>query len=266
MSSILTLPSLPSLFLSHAVPFLLARDEQLKRTLGDLGTRLAPKAVLVVNAHWETEAPTVGRLLGVGMADASAMLALRVARQLGAAGIGAVGFDVPDSGAPGSGAPIQALGGHVFYHDHALWTPLSLLFPHGPPAVATLSIQPGLTPAHHYAVGRALRALRQQGVLLIGSGSLTHNHQDVRPQMPAGQALPWAASFVDWITERVNAADTAALLNYRQLAPFARHSHPQEDHLLPFFVALGAGAPARGERLHHGFAMGTISLAAFLFP
>lgn len=132
--------------------------------------------------------------------------------------------------------------------------------------LAQLSIQPERDPAHHWRIGRALRALREEGVLIVGSGTFTHNLAAAfRVMRQGGEGeLPFTAAFVDWFAERVAAGATADLLAYRDRAPLARENHPTDEHF-SFFVALGAGTEGKaGERLHHstdfGIAMDAYAL------
>jgi 4,5-DOPA dioxygenase extradiol len=124
--------------------------------------------------------------------------------------------------------------------DHGAWVPLLLMFPDADVPVAQLSIQPHLDAAHHYAVGRALRELRDDGVMIVGSGQITHNLRmadfGARPE----DADPRVAEFTGWFEERMRERDIDALLDYRARAPHAALMHPTDEHLLPVFSALGA--------------------------
>jgi 4,5-DOPA dioxygenase extradiol len=106
------------------------------------------------------------------------------------------------------------------------------------------------------------------GFLVIGSGNLTHNLSDFQlAHRNAGQSPPYVREFADWIWQRIEAGDEASLLNYRRLAPFAVRAHPQQDHLLPLYVALGAaGGRGRPERIHAGVDDYVLAMDAFAFP
>ena len=100
-------------------------------------------------------------------------------------------------------------------------------------------------------MGRALAPLRQDGVLIIGSGSLTHDLSEFRGHGPNDPAPDWVDAFADWFHSALTTGKTGDLLDYRRRAPFAIKNHPSAEHLLPLYVALGAaGANARAERLH----------------
>ena len=150
--------------------------------------------------------------------------------------------------------------------DHGAWVPLRLLYPQADIPVVPLSIQPELGPAHHYAVGRALAPLREQGVLVIGSGSITHNLHDLRAGYSETNEAPYVRPFIGWIEQQVRAGDIAALLDYRRLAPGAVRAHPSDEHLLPLYVALGAaGEHFVGERIDAGIDLGLLAMDSYRF-
>jgi 4,5-DOPA dioxygenase extradiol len=125
--------------------------------------------------------------------------------------------------------------------DHGAWVPLRLIHPQADIPVVPLSIQPHLGPAHHYAIGQALAPLREQGVLVIGSGSITHNLHDFRAGYSEEREAPYVRPFIEWIEQKLTNGDVDALLDYRSQAPYAERAHPTDEHLLPFYVALGCG-------------------------
>lgn len=146
-------------------------------------------------------------------------------------------------------------------YDHGVWTPLILADPAGTIPVVQLSIQPHETPTHHLHLGKALAPLRDEGVLIIGTGAATHNMGAFdRYEAPPPN---WVKAFDDWLADTIAQNDIQSLLNYRQLAPYAEKNHPTEEHLLPLFVALGAGGT--GQQIHHGFTYGAFSMAAYRF-
>ena len=125
--------------------------------------------------------------------------------------------------------------------DHGAWVPLMHLFPQADVPVVQLSLPVDAGPAAVYALGQALRPLREAGVLLIGSGSMTHNLRDFMTGNRAG--LDYVQAFSRWIEGRIHDHDTAALLDWQHQAPQALRAHPSDDHFLPLFFALGAGGP-----------------------
>ncbi len=124
--------------------------------------------------------------------------------------------------------------------DHGAWVPMLLMFPHGDVPIAQLSIQPRLNTAHHYAIGRALRPLRDSGVMVIGSGQITHNLRAADFSARPEEADPRVTEFTGWFEAKLAARDIDALIDYRRQAPHAVLMHPTDEHLLPVFAALGA--------------------------
>jgi 4,5-DOPA dioxygenase extradiol len=149
--------------------------------------------------------------------------------------------------------------------DHGAWVPLRLIYPAADIPVAQISIQPHLGAPHHIALGRALAPLRRQDVLILGSGGAVHNLRTL--SYGRHEAIPdWARHFDDWLAVHLETGDDAALGDYRRLAPNAAQAHPRDEHLMPVFVAYGAGgAGARGARIHTSFTHGSLSMAAFSF-
>jgi 4,5-DOPA dioxygenase extradiol len=150
--------------------------------------------------------------------------------------------------------------------DHGAWIPLILAYPAANIPVTQLSIQPHLSPAHHFWLGQALAPLRDEGILILASGSATHNLRALQPHGKAAPSLQ-AKEFVNWLTKSIESGHTEQLLEYRILAPHAVYNHPSEEHLLPLFVALGAaGENAKGTQLHSSFTYGNLSMASYAFP
>lgn len=144
--------------------------------------------------------------------------------------------------------------------DHGVWVPLMLMWPQADVPVIQVSTAPG-DPDAHWALGEALRPFADEGALIIGSGGIVHNLRELMD--PSAPAPEWAVAFVDWISARLKAGDREALIDYRARAPGAARSHPTEDHLLPLFVAAGAGGSV--ETLYSGFNLGSLGMAAFGF-
>jgi 4,5-DOPA dioxygenase extradiol len=141
------------------------------------------------------------------------------------------------------------------------------MFPEAEIPVIPLSLQTRGGPQQAYRLGLALRHLPAQGFLIIGSGSLTHNLRDYQLAWRNGGHTPaYVRQFTDWFAERLQNEDIAALLDYRQQAPAASQAHPSAEHLLPFYVALGAaGESFWAERLHSGIDDFVIAMDAYSF-
>ena len=254
---------IPPVFISHGSPMFALEQGQAAEMLSALGRQLPrPKSILVASAHWDTRAPAVStatrpdtihdfygfpaplyqlRYTPPGAAETAS----RAAALLHAAGL------------PCSEEPTRGL-------DHGAWVPLMFMYPEADIPVAQISIQTRLGPAAAMAVGRLLAPLAEEGVLLMGSGSITHNFQELDAAAPAGYAAPWVNEFVDWMAEQIAAGDEQALLDYRRLAPHGAKAHPSEDHLVSLYFALGA-AHCRGRRLSGGVTLGSLSMDSFVF-
>jgi len=244
---------LPTLFLSHGAPSLPLTQAPAKQFLAALPGHLdeRPSAILIVSAHWETTVPTVNATgINATIHDFGGFAAQLSQIQYPAPGSVQLAERVGDLLAA-EGLPCRMDEARGL--DHGAWVPLLLMYPKADVPVVQLSVQGRLGPAHHLAVGRALLALRHEGVLVIGSGSLTHDLSEFgsrRDEVDAPEP-GWVAAFAAWIDAALVKGSTRELLAYRRLAPYAVKNHPSEEHLLPLFVALGAAGPGAKARRHH---------------
>jgi 4,5-DOPA dioxygenase extradiol len=147
--------------------------------------------------------------------------------------------------------------------DHGVWVPLSLMYPQADIPVVQVSLPTRGGPALQTRVGHALASLREHGVLLIGSGSITHNLRELDWHAGPESVEPWARTFRDWMIETLAANDEAALHDYRQQAPNAVRNHPSDEHLLPLYFARGAGGEF--SVAHQGFTMGALGMDIYRF-
>ncbi len=149
--------------------------------------------------------------------------------------------------------------------DHGAWVPLSAMYPQADVPVTQLSLVRDADPATHFELGRALAPLRDEGVLIVGSGAITHNFAwlDWRAN-PDKAPMPQAEVFTDWVAGRLAAQDISALLTYRS-APYGAESHPSEEHFLPLFVAMGAAKDNTPQRYRPRFSYGALSMDAYLW-
>ncbi len=251
--------SMPSLFVSHGAPTLIIEDRPARTFLAGLAALVPrPTAILAVSAHWTTDRPAVS----VSPRPETIHDFYGFPEQLYR-----LHYNAP--GAPELGHRVAALTGAVpaeYGLDHGAWVPAMLGWPAADIPILQLSVQPEMTPAHHIALGRQLAPLRDEGVLVLGSGSATHN---LRRLVRGGAGVapePWAKAFDDWLAATLEQGDETALANYRTGAPYAREAHPTDEHFLPLHVAFGAaGEGARGTALHRSFSLGNLSMAAYAF-
>jgi 4,5-DOPA dioxygenase extradiol len=267
--------SLPSLFVSHGSPMLALEPGVAGAFMQQLGPAIdaacgRPRALIVASAHSLTREPA---LLAAprhhtvhdfgGFPDA--LYELR--------------YDAP--GAPELAARAAqlvrdtALPIHVVPDgglDHGIWMPLRFAYPGADVPVLPLAFPPDWSPRQLFALGRALAPLRSVGVLVIGSGSITHNLRMVFSRARHDQTarsdiaeVPESAAFRLWFAERSAAQDHEALFDYRRQAPHATAMHPSDEHLLPWYVAAGAGHEGPALRVHDSVTMGCLGMDAYAF-
>jgi 4,5-DOPA dioxygenase extradiol len=259
---------LPSLFLSHGAPTLPLTEAPARQFLAGLGRQLGkPSAIVVASAHWETATPTVNNVARnptihdfYGFPAELYRLAYPAP---GSAGLAEIAADLLCT------AGLACQMDHIRGLDHGAWVPLLLMYPQADIPVVQISLQPHLGPAHHMQIGQALAPLRQQDVLIIGSGSLTHDLSRFRGMRLDSRPPADVTDFADWMEKALLEDRTCDLLTYRRLAPAAMRNHPSEEHLLPLFVALGAAAADDGhhkaEQLHRSSTYGVLRMDAYAF-
>lgn len=263
---------IPALFLSHGSPMIFLDQTPAHDFLVHLSEITGrPKAIVVISAHWETQGFQV-----MGTEHPATIYDFG-------------GFDprlyqltYPAAGNPALAERIVAcLSGHQIAAslnttrglDHGAWIPLLLAFPQADIPVLQIAVPKVATPRMMFDLGRALARLREENILIIGSGSFTHNLYEFTGQDVAAVPEPWVVAFADWMREKLAAGDVESLLDYRRLAPFARENHPTEEHILPLFAALGAGVGMDGDLrdetaialLHHSYNHAILAMDAYGF-
>jgi|OpeIllAssembly_1097287.scaffolds.fasta_scaffold28410_3 4,5-DOPA dioxygenase extradiol len=256
----------PALFVPHGAPTFALRPGAAGAALADVAGGIArPRAIVAVSAHWETDQPTVS-------------LATRLETIHDFSGFPRELYEIryPATGCPEAAREVAqaivAAGLQVDFDkhrglDHGAWVPLRMMFPEADIPVVPLSIQPHRGPQHALRVGRALAPLRERGILVIASGNLTHNLRDYFVAAQSGGHTPsYVRDFADWVWNRLEARDVDALLDYRHAMPSAARAHPTEEHLLPLYIALGAGGDeCTAARIHAGIDDYVLAMDAFRF-
>ena len=221
--------AMPVLFLAHGAPMLLD-DAGWVAELAAWGKALPPpRAILVVSAHWEARPLTVGATRPLPLIYDFYGFPEKFYR-----------LRYPSPGAPDLAARVvallpQAVSDETRGLDHGAYIPLMCMYPEAELPVLQLSL-PSQDPAELLAVGRALAPLRDEGVLIIGSGFLTHNLRALRERTTPA----WATDFDAWSADVIARHDTGALLDYRRRAPGVREALPTHEHFVPVIVAAGA--------------------------
>ena len=150
---------------------------------------------------------------------------------------------------------------HDFGGFPGAWVPLSLMYPDADVPVVSLSLPSRWSNTELIALGEQLAMLRQEDILVVGSGSLTHNLYELQPQ---GSQIPaWVGSFAEWVNARLHEGDRDALANW-QTAPDAKRNHPTPEHFQPLLVAMGAGGSA-ATQLHHSVEHGVLAMDVYQF-
>ncbi|QIZ67472.1 DODA-type extradiol aromatic ring-opening family dioxygenase [Geobacillus subterraneus] len=252
----------PALFLAHGSPMLAIEDNAYTAFLKKLGEGIRPQAVVIFTAHWMTRQPTVSAVEGtydmiydfsgfprelyevVYPARGSVEWAERVRERLSS--VTDVAID-------------QTRG-----LDHGSWVLLYRLFPKADIPVVQASVVPWWTPKQLLQLGEALRPLRDEGVMIIGSGGTVHNLMALRWEGHA-EAESWAAAFDDWLL-RESAARSEDVFHYEEKAPYAKQAVPTPEHLAPYWIAYGAGDRGGAPRvLFREYQYGSLSLMAVSF-
>jgi 4,5-DOPA dioxygenase extradiol len=253
----------PAIFLAHGAPSLALDDNEYTsflRTLLSLYPR--PKAIVLFSAHWESHVQRIGSNLSYepvydfyGFPDelyqihfqtpGDPSLAKTIQQQLQSSGIS---------------SELDSTRGL----DHGAWVLLHLLDPDSRIPVVSMSVNPQLSPEEQIRIGETLAPLREQGIMIIGSGGTVHNLRRLNWEDPK-EPESWAVEFDRWLEENLRASNKKALLNYREKAPYARDAASDTEHFIPLLLALGAGGGGGARLLHRSYQWGTLSLSAWQF-
>lgn len=259
----------PSLFISHGAPTFALAPGRAGPQLTALGEQMGrPRAVLIVSPHWTT------RHLRVGASPHPETI-----HDFGGFAPALYQLGYPAPGAPALAARaeqvLRSAGWTVALEpgqglDHGAWVPLRYLYPQADVPVFQVSMPQGLDAQSAWQLGRALAPLAEEGVLIVGSGSLTHNLYEFRGgdggHVGDGAEPSYARDFVHWVRDAVVRNDAERLQNTLTRAPWAQRAHPTSEHFLPLLVAYGA-SDGSGEQqvLDGGFAHGVLAMESYVF-
>jgi 4,5-DOPA dioxygenase extradiol len=267
-------PSLPALFISHGAPLFAIEVGESGPALTRLGALLKERAgaslrgVVIMSPHWMARTPSV-------MSNPKPA----TWHDFGGFPQALYELDYPAPGAPELAAEviellrrseIEAQPDPRRPFDHGAWVPLMHLFPGADVPVVQVALPAGWGPAQVHAMGQAVQPLRERGVLVVGTGSMTHNLSEFFGG--EREPDPYVVEFSRWVEDAIGRGDLAALLDYRRLAPHAQRAHPSEDHFLPLFFALGAGGfgsqqpPARAGYVTREVMYGILAMDSFALP
>ncbi len=259
-------PTMPVVFVSHGAPDVLFNAPDVLAVWKKISQRCPePVAILVISAHWEESHPTAS------LAESPVTI-----HDFGGFSPELHRMTYPAPGAPAlARRAIELLVEGVVDAklsqnrglDHGAWIPLSVMYPHADIPVTQLSLIHQGSPMSHLKLGEVLAPLREEGVLIIATGSITHNfgwlswpqNKDIEPALEAKARL-----FNDWVAAHILQNDIQALLNYRS-APYGAQAHPTDEHFLPLFVAQGASQGSTPVHFQPNFAYGGLSMDAYLW-
>lgn len=255
----------PSIFVSHGAPTQVVDQNPAHDFMKELGQRLGrPKAILVVSAHWMTAAPSLS------LAEKPETI-----HDFGGFPDFMYEFRYPAPGSPAlatrTAELLRAAGFELNLHptrglDHGAWVPLLLMYPEADVPVVQLSVQPRLSPEHHWRMGEALRPLRDEGILILGSGSATHNLREVFLYPEGAEPPEYVVEFQKWLDDAVTHGRKDDLLNYKDCAPHALRNHPTTDHYYPLLVAAGAADEGdAGSLIHQSITFSILAMDAFCY-
>ena len=256
--------SRPVLFVSHGAPMLAVEPGLAGKRLAELGRELPrPDAIVILSAHWMTRdevsvtasaAPSTIHDFG-GFPDALYQI------QYPAPGAPALAAQIVDMlAAAGWKSGLNADRGL----DHGAWVPLLYLAPEADIPVVQVSMPVSLDTRSAWQLGQALKPLRDMNVLIVASGSLTHNLYEFRGATPHG--AQYVKDFAAWTAKTLASGNLDQLLDYKQYAPSAQRAHPTDEHYLPLFIALGAVGEDYATRvLEGGVTYGVLAMDSYLF-
>lgn len=254
--------ALPSLFVSHGAPLFAVDAGTTGPALKAWGATLPTdlRGIVIMSPHWMARSPAVMTTPQPSTwHDFGGFPPALYALNYPAPGNPALGQEVI---AALKAAGITAQADATRPLDHGTWVPLMHMLPQANVPVVQVALPIGYGPREVYAMGAALAGLRAQGVLVMGSGSMTHNLGEFFGGERA--VAPYVMEFSRWIEKQLDAGNLDALLAYRALAPHASRAHPSEDHFLPLFFALGAAGPdARPDYLSREVMYSMLAMDAF---
>ncbi|XP_027179043.1 extradiol ring-cleavage dioxygenase-like isoform X1 [Coffea eugenioides] len=254
-------------FISHGSPTL-SIDESLAARRFLQGFRETvfsqrPKGILVISAHWDTSEPSVNVIHGCHNTIHDFYGFPRPMYEL----------KYPAPGAPELAKKVKELlkgsGFNYVYEDkkrgldHGAWVPLMLMYPEADIPVCQLSVQSSQNGTYHYQMGRALASLKNEGYLIVGSGSATHN---LRSLHESSSIDSWALQFDTWLKDALLSGRYDDIMHYEEKAPHAKTAHPWPEHFYPLHVAMGAaGEKSKAELIHHSWSLNSLSYASYKF-
>ncbi len=257
---------IPSLFIAHGAPLLAIEDNEYTQYLESLGrTMPRPKAIVMFSAHWVSPVQMVGQVDEYStIYDFGGFPEALYQIQYPAKGIEPLAKEIEElfskNGISYNKDTSRGL-------DHGAWVVLRKLYPNADIPVISMSVSPNLSPEEQYKVGQSLSVLRENDVLVIGSGGTVHNLRAVK-WADNGQVDDWALGFDEWLAQHLKNWDVDSLFKYNELAPSAQLAVPPygNEHFIPIFYAMGAADnEQKATLLHRSYRYGNLSHSVWQF-
>ncbi|CAM4394201.1 4,5-DOPA dioxygenase extradiol [Paenibacillus endophyticus] len=254
---------MPSYFFAHGAPSIVLEDNRYTDLLKTFKNQMPkPKAIVLFSAHWEETVQSV-----------SAADSYETIYDFGGFQDELYKMTYPAKSDSSLAVQIQSLFAKQGVQsvldekrglDHGAWAVLKLLYPDADIPVIALSVNRNLPNEKQYQIGKALAELREQDILIIGSGGTVHNLRKLNWQSKNNES--WAEQFDEWLQSKLESWDTQALFQYRELAPFAQEAVPTNEHFIPLLLAMGTGDSNRkATLLHRSYQYGNLSLSCWQF-
>ena len=264
-------PTLPVLFVGHGSPMNAIEDTAWRRSWQAMGAELlkraeAPQMILCVSAHWLTQSgwQITGMARPKTIHDFGGFPQALFDQQYPAPGAPAVAETLArELKSPATGQPL-GVDASEWGLDHGTWSVLKPMFPRADIPVLQLSMDYSRAPSEHYALGRQLRALRNRGVLIVGSGNIVHNLRASRRGSAANEAYDWATEFDTVVQEQIKKGQLGALQDFQKLGAVAQQAHPTHEHYLPLLYTLGARLPGDEVGVFNDTLDGALSMTSYL--
>ena len=265
-------PRLPVLFVGHGSPMNAIEDNAWRRSWQAMGTELLargvrPQLILCISAHWLTPGwQLTGMAQPKTIHDFGGFPQALFDQQYPASGAPAVARSLASTlKSPATGAAL-GVDTQQWGFDHGTWSVLKPMFPKADIPVLQLSMDYSRAPAEHYALGKQLQALRERGVLIVGSGNIVHNLRATREGTAMNEAYDWAQEFDAVVQNQIKKGQLDALQNFLSLGAVAQQAHPSHDHYLPLLYAAGAARPSEMPRFFNtGFQSASISMRSVVW-
>ncbi|MDP2164193.1 MAG: 4,5-DOPA dioxygenase extradiol [Hydrogenophaga sp.] len=263
---------MPVLFLGHGSPMNAIEDNEYRRSWQALGAEFGvkwpkPQLILCVSAHWLTKGWWLTAMASPKtIHDFGGFPKALFDQQYPAPGFPEAAQEISQTvRQPGSAQPLS-LDWQEWGLDHGAWSVLKPMFPQADIAVVQLSMDYSRPPAEHYALGQQLRGLRQQGVLIVGSGNIVHNLRTMQAGAASNHTFEWALEFDKTIADYLHNGEHAALQDFQNLGAVAQQAHPTHEHFLPLFYAAGAvGATETPRFFNTSFQAASISMRSVIW-